>query len=137
MLKVKKERIELQKIVARAEARCLSLAITEDEKFVFGGYEDSSIRKWDTESGNCVLHFVKQTKKQQKQQECLIWTLKLFKGDTIFSGDSKGELSAWDAEHGTLIKTFNHLKADINSIEINTKHDIVYATGVDARIISV
>lgn len=65
--KVKKERIELQKILGRAEAKCLSLAVSEDEKFVFGGYEDSSIRKWDTETGNCTLHFIKQTKKQQKQ----------------------------------------------------------------------
>ena len=136
-LKVKKERIELMKIVARAETRCLSLAITEDEKFVYGGYEDSSIRKWDTENGNCVLHFVKQTKKQQSQQECRIWKLKLFKEEIIFSGDSKGELCAWDAEHGTLLKAFNHLKADIYSIEVNLKEDIVYATGVDARIISV
>ena len=56
---MKKERIELSKIVARAETKCLSLAIAEDEKFVYGGYEDSSIRKWDTENGNCVLHFVK------------------------------------------------------------------------------
>ena len=63
--------------------------------------------------------------------------MKLFKEEIIFSGDSKGELTAWDTEHGTMLKTFNHLKADVNSIEVNNKHDIVYASGVDARVLSV
>ena len=63
LVKVKKERIELHKSLIRVESKCLSLAISKDERFVFGGYEDSSIRKWEVETGNCVLHFVKQTKK--------------------------------------------------------------------------
>ena len=46
-------------------------------------------------------------------------------------------MTAWDVEHGTMLKTFNHLKADINSIEVNNKHDVVYASGVDARVLSV
>lgn len=43
----------------RAESRCLSLEITSDERFVFGGYADSSIRKWSTETLQCELQFVK------------------------------------------------------------------------------
>ena len=69
--------------------------------------------------------------------DCLIWTLKLFKDEIIFAGDSTGELSAWDIEHGTLLKTFTNLKADINTIEVNERHEIVYASGVDARILSI
>ena len=51
--------------MVRADSKCLSLAITLDEKHIICGYEDSSIRKWEVETGNCVLHFVKQTKKAQ------------------------------------------------------------------------
>lgn len=32
---------------------------------------------------------------------------------------------------------FNNLKADINTIEVNERREIVYASGVDARILSV
>ena len=44
---------------------------------------------------------------KKKRQEnninnpCLIWQLRLFKGFLI-SGDSRGELTIWDAEFGTL-----------------------------------
>ena len=48
-----------------------------------------------------------------------------------------GELCAWDTTHGTLIQTFAHLKADVQCIEFNRSKSIVYATGVDARIMTV
>jgi len=53
----------------RAETKCLSLEVTADEKFVFGGYADSSIRKWNLQTLSCDLHFVKQTKKAAKRVE--------------------------------------------------------------------
>lgn len=55
----------------------------------------------------------------------------------LFSGDSHGELSAWDSQHGTLLQSFNNLKADVTCIEVNRERDIVYATGADARILTV
>jgi len=47
----------------RAESKCLSLEVSADQRFVYGGYEDSSIRKWNLDTLHCELHFVKQTKK--------------------------------------------------------------------------
>ena len=101
MLKVKKEGIEMARQIMRSESKCLSLEVSKDERFIFGGYADSSIRKWSLETLSCELHFVKQTKKaaariDSKGNECLIWTLKLVDGDVLFSGDSHGELTAWD-----------------------------------------
>jgi hypothetical protein len=43
----------------------------------------------------------------------------------------------WDATHGTLLKQFTNLEADIMQIVTNDEHGIVYATGVDSRILSV
>jgi len=63
LVKVKKEKIELQRTLVKQEVRCLSLEVTSDQKYIFAGYSDSSIRKWELETGNCVLHFQKQTKK--------------------------------------------------------------------------
>jgi WD40 repeat protein len=67
----------------------------------------------------------------------MIWSLRLYDEQTLLSGDSSGDLSVWDSNHGTLLKQFNNLKADINSIEVNERYSIVYATGVDARILSI
>jgi hypothetical protein len=53
------------------------------------------------------------------------------------TGDSQGDLSFWDATHGTLLKQFTQLDADISQIAINTSFGIIYATGVDSRILSV
>ena len=58
-LKVKKESIELARQGMRAESKCLSLEVSADQKFVYGGYEDSSIRKWNLDTLHCELHFVK------------------------------------------------------------------------------
>ena len=55
MLRVKKSGIETSRQVMRAESRCLSLEVSQDEKFVFGGYADSSIRKWNAETLQCDL----------------------------------------------------------------------------------
>lgn len=69
--------------------------------------------------------------------DCLIWSLKLVGEDALFSGDSQGDLAVWDTNHGTLTQSFNTLKADVTCIEENKARGIVYATGVDARILSV
>ena len=55
----------------------------------------------------------------------------------MFSGDSQGNLKVWDLKYGTLLKSFNQLKADVNAIVINKKHGVVYATGADSRILSI
>lgn len=84
-----------------------------------------------------MLHIQTSTKKKAvEQEEVLIWSLKLV-GDQLFSGDSKGTLAVWDCQHGTLIKSFSNLKADIQAIEYNHKYKIVYASGVDSRVMSV
>ena len=67
----------------------------------------------------------------------MIWSLKLYDSDTLCAGDSKGDLSLWDVNHGTLLKTFSNLKADITAIEVNRAAGSVYATGVDSRIMTV
>lgn len=141
VVKVKKARIELVKTMVKVDSKCLSLAIdntTGDVKNIYAGYSDSSIRKWDLQSGNSLLHFQKQTKKAQKAHgECMMWKLALFKQNTLISGDSLGEVSIWDCEFGTHLKTFNNLKGDIMSIEVNESFNSVYASGVDSRVISV
>jgi len=46
-----------------------------------------------------------------------------------------GNLCVWDSEYGTLQKTFDNLKGDINTIEVNDEHQCVYASGLDSRVL--
>ena len=62
ILKVKKEKIDLVRTLTKAESRCLCLEVTADGKHVYAGYEDSSVRRWEVETGNCTLHLLKATK---------------------------------------------------------------------------
>lgn len=69
IVKIKKTRIDLVKTMVKVDSKCLSLAFdtsAAEPKVLYAGYSDSSIRKWDLESGNSILHFQKQTKKTQK-----------------------------------------------------------------------
>lgn len=115
ILKVKKESIQFAKTLCKCETRCLCVQVSSDGKHVYAGYADSSVRRWEVDSGNCTLHFQKATKDKQQKSECLIWTLALFRG-CVITGDSQGDLSVWDATHGTLLKQFNDLEADILQI---------------------
>ena len=63
--------------------------------------------------------------------------MKLFNESFLVSGDSTGEVTFWDTVHGTQLQTFNQLKADILTIEVNPKHGFVYASGVDSRVLSI
>ena len=115
--------------------RCLSLAVLNDGKSVFAGYSDATLRKWDFDSGNCTLHSQK-----SKKADCQIWKVKLFESveeNVIVAGDSSGELTLWDPDHGTLIKTFKQLQADILTIEVNPATKTIYASGVDARVLTI
>lgn len=43
----------------------------------------------------------------------------------------------WDTEHGTSLQHFKNLRADITCLAHNAKYNIVYASGVDSRVLSV
>jgi len=101
IVKVKKEAIQLQRTLPKVVGeRCLSIAISSDDQHIYAGYSDGSLRKWELESGNCIMQMSKQRKEKSKK-EILIWTLRLFNDQILFSGDSNGHVTVWDAFHGT------------------------------------
>lgn len=66
ILKIKKSRIDLIKTMVKVDAKCLSLTFNSSTqnpkelvKYLYAGYSDSSIRKWDLTNGNTTLHFQK------------------------------------------------------------------------------
>ena len=56
LVKIKKGEIVLQRTLSKMlGVRCLSLEVTADDKIIWAGYSDGSIRKWDLEASNCIL----------------------------------------------------------------------------------
>jgi U3 small nucleolar RNA-associated protein 4 len=99
IVKIKKGAIQLQRTLAKmVGVRCLSVEVAEDDSFIYGSYSDGSIRKWELETGNCILHA---SKTKKSQSECLIWCLKLVPNGNLISGDSLGEVTVWETQHGT------------------------------------
>lgn len=135
--KVRKDRIDFVRTLQKTESKCLSIGLSSDTKFAFAGYEDSSVRKWDLSTGECLFHFVKQTKKSVEVKGlCMIWSMEVFKDHTLICGDSTGEVSLIDANHGVLIQQFNQLKADVLCLAVNVSEGTVYASGTDSRILT-
>jgi WD40 repeat protein len=54
VLKCKKESIVFVRTFTKSETRCLSLEVTSEH--IYAGYADSSVRRWEIDSGNCTLH---------------------------------------------------------------------------------
>ena len=62
ILKLKKNKIDFVRSLLKMDSKCVSLELicnTTDNsvKYLFSGYADSSIRKWDLVNNNSVLHF--------------------------------------------------------------------------------
>lgn len=53
----------------KVEARCVSLQVDSEEENIYTSYADGSIRKWQIETGNCVLHIQADEKKSKTIEE--------------------------------------------------------------------
>lgn len=56
ILKVKKESLVFARTLTKSESRCICLEVASDGKHVWAGYADSSVRRWEIDSGNCTLN---------------------------------------------------------------------------------
>lgn len=53
----------------------------------------------------------------------------------VVSGDSNGDVILWDKKSGNSLKTFSELKGDVLALAINQDQKIIYASGVDSKVI--
>ncbi|KAM7535193.1 hypothetical protein Aperf_G00000096383 [Anoplocephala perfoliata] len=63
----------------------------------------------------------------------IVWSL-LFVGNSLFSGDSRGHVSIWDVEVGSLVSTFKTHAVDVLALTVSTNQKTVFAAGVDPLI---
>lgn len=54
--------------------------------------------------------------------------------NSLFSGDSKGNVSVWDVDIGVMASTFKTHTVDVLALAASTDQNTVFATGVDPTI---
>lgn len=114
------------------EGRVLSIAWNNnDTKIVTGGI-DSTIRIYSFETGKSKSRI---TTNNLKERNTLIWTLQYLKDGTIVTGDSLGNVQFWDGRLYTLKQSLSTHRADVLTLCVNHDETVIYATGIDYRIV--
>jgi WD40 repeat protein len=72
----------------------------DDEILVTGGIDN--IRVWNVKSGQVLQRI--SIGRADKNKETLVWCLAFTSDFNIISGDSRGKVSVWNSELGTLVK---------------------------------
>lgn len=81
-----------------------------------GGIDN--IRVWNTNTGQVVQRI--SVGRVEKNKETLVWCLAFTSNFNVISGDSRGKVSVWNSELGTLEKVMESTIVQIN-YSINSK----------------
>ena len=110
--------------------RIISLAWHSSDSYLAVGSTDGIIRKFNTESGACVLEIA-----HDSSMKSVIWDLKYLDAFLV-SADSQGRVQIWNSVHGTVFQTFKEHRADVLALAIDHDHSI-YSSGVDKKIVRI
>ena len=123
--------LEPTKTLDKQEFRVLSLAWSKCDKMIVTGSTDSTIRVYNVNTRHVTARI---STDKLRDKSTLIWSMHLTSNMTIISGDSLGQTQFWDAEMGTLIKSFKSHEADVLSVCMSKDEESVYSSGIDSRI---
>ena len=114
------------------ESRILSLSWHPSGDHIVTGGADSQIQKWSVSEGRTVLRI---SLDQFKEKSTIVWAIACLSDDTIISGDSLGKIQFWNGKFGTLKQSFQLHTADVLALTVSDSDDVVYASGVDNKIV--
>ncbi|XP_058803857.1 U3 small nucleolar RNA-associated protein 4 homolog isoform X2 [Phymastichus coffea] len=128
---VTEESLIYEKIFDKQKGRILCLKWDNAGEMIFSGSTDT-VRVWNATSGHAI-HKMQVARKEVKK-ETIVWCLAVTMDNMIVSGDSRGVLSIWDSNMGTLIEAHESHAADILSITMSHDKNVIYCAGVDPVI---
>ncbi len=132
IFKVASDGLDFDKILDKQEGRVLSLDWHVDGNHILTGSTDT-LRLWDVDSGQPLQRM--STGRLEKNLETTVWSVLMLDDFTAVSGDSRGKLSFWQSQTGTLLDSYQSHKADILTLASNPDQDVIYASGVDPTIV--
>uniref|UniRef100_A0A0N5AAE1 WD_REPEATS_REGION domain-containing protein n=1 Tax=Syphacia muris TaxID=451379 RepID=A0A0N5AAE1_9BILA len=76
-----------------------------------------------------------QLPRSEQRKPTIVWCLGILSDEILVSGDSRGCVSFWNMENGTIFQTIESHQADVLSLCIG--NNWVYAAGVDPTIVRI
>jgi U3 small nucleolar RNA-associated protein 4 len=121
---------------------------TPHESNIFAGVADGTIRRYDFSAtssssakmlGTCKQSVRMTVESLGRTKPTRVWALECLTDGTLISVDSLGHVQFWDGNSGTLEQTFdqNENKADVLALAVTANENMVFATGVDSRVVCI
>ena len=119
----------------RVAGRLLSLAWTADGSTIAAGSSRGAIHVFDCDSLTELARItVGAGDKPTESEERCVWALQYLPDGTLVSGSSDGDVTFWDAQHGTQLSSHRQHRADVLALAASPDGNVVFASGVDAQV---
>ncbi|XP_058725108.1 WD repeat-containing protein PCN-like [Vicia villosa] len=123
------------KSLTRVTGRVLSVAWSDDAKFIFSGSSDGIIRIWNAKSG-LEAHRIPARLGGDSGHELCIWSLLYLRSGTLVSGDSSGSVQFWDCQLGVPSQEpITRHKGDVHALAAAPNHNMVFSAGSDGKVV--
>ncbi|XP_064106148.1 U3 small nucleolar RNA-associated protein 4 homolog [Macrobrachium nipponense] len=120
------------KTLEKQEGRILSISWHCSNNYIVTG-SINCVRLWSLKEGRVTrCSFA-----HGKNQEIIVWCVKILDDMTIVSGDSRGIVCFWDSALGTLIESVQTHKADVLCLAVALDQTYLSAAGVEPTIVRV
>ena len=129
--------LEYEQSYPRTDKRLLTICLQNDTIYAAG--EEGIIRSWNKITGETLPNYIQLEKVRNSNtneiNDTIVWSLKVLSDHTLISGDSLGHVQFWDGYTGSLISSFSQHTADVVALEFNEKENVVFASGVDHKVV--
>ncbi|CAI8606221.1 unnamed protein product [Vicia faba] len=123
------------KSLTRVTGRVLSVAWSDDAKFIFSGSSDGIIRIWNAKLG-LEAHRIPARLGGDSGHELCIWSLLYLRSGTLVSGDSSGSVQFWDCQLGAPSQEpITRHKGDVHALAAAPNHNMVFSAGSDGKVV--
>ncbi|XP_068232510.1 U3 small nucleolar RNA-associated protein 4 homolog isoform X2 [Palaemon carinicauda] len=124
--------IMYNKTLEKQEGRILSISWHWSNNYIVTG-SINCVRLWSLKEGRVTrCSFA-----HGKNQEIIVWSVKILNDMTIVSGDSRGMVCFWNSTLGTLIESVQSHKADVLCIAVAHDQTYLHVSGVEPTIVRV
>ncbi|VDO06449.1 unnamed protein product [Rodentolepis nana] len=132
VIDVSDDQLDLKSCLASLDDKIVALALDDkNRKIVAASDAKGRVYIFSLENGSTLsTYFVGD---EYAIAPTIVWSL-LFVGNSLFSGDSKGNVSVWDVDIGVMASTFKTHTVDVLALAASSDQSTVFATGVDPTI---
>ena len=129
--------LQYRKVLSRPvnkKSRVLSIAYQHNHA-VIGGYADSTIRVFDTNSNRTIRILSLGAGAPGGPKETLVWSLTCLADGSFVSGDSTGTVQIWDGKNYVMRQSIKSHTADVLTTSCSADGKTIFSGGMDRRTV--